>query len=352
MEKQHAITNFMNQFTELNINVRDFRALMSGIEAVAFYQFLQNISINTEEIEKAYSNNDKLSRMKQLRELSSGLNNLLKEAGMSDKIRRVDLTSLVIRNSLEQLENLFSNLICYSLVSVKKEDVIVRIKRMNQSDQKVINGIINFEEDNKQTYRETIEKKKKEIEELKNENIKLQDEINNIKKNITEGELISKVAELNAEMFTLEVQNKTKKEKLRHFLEVEQQITSFENEIEKSKNELLQLEDNYKNQDKYSFLNEQLELLKANQKMKYVNEIVENMSEIKKKLKVLNKQRLLMQSKIDYQHDVQVLKTRRDFLKQMVESNTLRVKRARLNLCLVEKKMKNSYYQIDMNSLI
>lgn len=357
MEKRSAIVNFLCLFPEVSRGAADFESLSSGAEAFALYQYLQNAPINSEEIAAAFGRNDKLSRLKHLRAVSSGLSKFFNEGNRKNQMKQFDITGFVVRNDLNQLENLFSNLICYSLASPRKEEVVAKIKTMEQNVQKIILEMANSDEEKNvkgemRISQEVTDNKKKEIEQLKTENLKLKEEIEIIRKSINGGEIVSKIAELNAEMFTLNVQNETKKEKLKYLLGVEEHVQKIEKDIEKSKEELLKLETSLKDQDNYEFLIEQLELLKASPKMKYVNEINDNLNDIKKKIKILNKQRISMQSQIDYQNDINILKQQKDTLKQMEESNVLRLKRAKYNLELVDKKMKNKSYQNDMKSLV
>ncbi|KAH0792354.1 hypothetical protein GPJ56_003880 [Histomonas meleagridis] len=368
MNKQGAILRFFQAFDKLNIEVPNFESLLNGIGIVALFQYLHDDHIDISVIQEAVKKNDWFSRLKQIRAVSTNLTKILGDS------KTIDTTAIVRRGDISQLESLLSMLINYSVISPKKEEVQQIFQKLSPEDQAILKEIIepsksettrqevpnlspvktSQNQSNTNNLKDQIQKKKKELETLKAKNKLLKEEQSELYKNQneeTDESMISKIAELKAEIFALEVKNKTKTQMLQSN-NTESQINQLQIELNTIQNEVESLGKELKTHSNESLLMAKLNTLKTNPNYKIGNEINESMKDLKRNIRKLHRQNDLLQTMIDEKQRIVVLEQRKQFLNQMLASNTMRLNRAKLHLYMVQKKMRTDVFLADMNSFV
>ena len=102
----------------------------------------------------------------------------------------------------------------------------------------------------------------------------------------------------------------------------------------------------------YSILENKLQELRVHPQRKTVQELVNEIKELKNNINNLNQKKELFQAKLDGQQGIFILKERLEFLNKIKESNVQRLERAKLYLALKQKEMRINAFQNSMRTFI
>ena len=372
-DKQSAIVNLFNLFPEPIPKPKSFDDLFDCSTVIGIYQYFSGKEINIPEMKDWYS------RMKATKTAFEEMNKVLDGIG---KTRTCDFPALTRRKSVDDMEKYVSSLIDYGLQSDKKEELKSNISKLTQEEQNVIKGMLEAENkvekketksnssvsDDLKKIKEAIEKIKKENDELKKGNESLKKDIDEIKNETPDNEenneedevdsnkIIPKIGHLKAEIFSINEENKVKAEKKQHLLDVKQHILTLQKQIEEAKEKSKKLETEISEKENksvdYSILENKLQELRVHPQRKTVQELVNEIKELKNNINNLNQKKELFQAKLDGQQGIFILKERLEFLNKIKESNVQRLERAKLYLALKQKEMRINAFQNSMRTFI
>lgn len=392
-ETQEAIVEYFKKFPDIGVEIPNFESLINCVALIALFQYFHGDELNIENISETAEKNDWFRTLKEVRSLVSSLEPLLQKSPYSNK--KVDITALCRRGDLNALEELSIHLIYYSVISTKKKEAVEAIKQLSKEHQNVIKKIIKPDPSPAATpvkqeqqvstpksvtsssastsealteLNSKIEALKASNSKLKSENDELRKEINELKEqtpdtnsNEEQEEVdVQKqaqiIASIKAQCFVLGQSKKQKTNRKNQLMDFKSHIPTLQENIEKAKNEIKELESKIdQNENKgpdYTVLVDRLQELRIDPKTKEANDILNEIKQLKRKLKDINKKRDLLQAKLDGQQGIAVLEDRKRFLQQLEIANQDRKKRAQLNLTLSQKKMRSEAFLLEMRSFI
>lgn len=391
-ETQEALVDYFQKFTEIGVEIPNFESMKNCVALAALFQYFHGDEINIAEYEK----NDWYSTYKELKKLVSTLTQLLSKSPYADQ--KVDVTALARRGDLGALEVLLKHIAFYSFISTKKKEAIEATKKLSKEHQNVIKKIIRPDPPSTTTPVTTPVKQERpestpeqatptdssstdrlaelrsKIEELTNSNNKLKSENENLRSEINTlkeqspnansndnqnddmQKEIQKVAAIKAQIYVLQQSKKQKANRKQQLIDIKSRIPTLQENVEKVRNEIKELQSTIdENENKgpdYSVLVDRLQELRIDPKTKEASDLTDQIKQLKRKLKEINKKRDLLQAKLDGQQGIAVLEDRKRFLQQLEITNQQRKQRAQLNLTLSQKKMRYEAFLQEMRSFI
>lgn len=391
-----VLVEYFQKFPDIGVEIPDFESMANCIAPIALFQYFHGDPLNLDAIKSSTEPNKWFDRLKEIRSMNSVLEPLLKKSPYGDE--KIDLTALVRRGDQAQLEKLLVHIAFYSFISPKKAEAIDAVKKLEKNSQSIIKKIlkpdppapssatttptkVESQATPKQTpstpdpsLNEHISELKAKIDaltnsnnQLKSENESLRNEINTLKEHPPNSKpenddsediakTMQKIAAIKAEMFVLEQSKKQKTQRKQFLLDIKSHIPTLQENIEKAKNEVKELQskidqDENKGPD-YTVLYNRLQELRIDPKTKDVSDLTDEVKQLKKQLKEMNKKKDLLQAKLDGQQGIAVLEDRKRFLQQLEITNQQRKQRAQLYLTLSQKKMRSDAFIQEMRSFI
>ncbi|KAH0794516.1 hypothetical protein GPJ56_001541 [Histomonas meleagridis] len=384
---QEAFVAFINTFEGHGIKCEDFNSLFGGVAIVGLFQYLQGIPINTEVIQTAVAKNDWFPRLKEIRAVYTKLNEIFKGT------QTIEVTAIVRRNDATQLESLLRLLVLYAFQSPKKDEVEQNIKTLPSDIQETLKSLQSSTPSSLSSSTTTtptktptkpkstdlsssqivhsdvadteirelksqIETLQKSNSQLKQENEKLKSQIKELEDSfeIIDDKIIAKTAQMNAELFTLEVANKSKEEKKQQLLNTQKQLETLQKEIDEAKSKAKSLETEVSSQDStgtnYSVLTERLQELRIDPQQQLVTELQNKIKALGKRIRADKAQKQLLEAKLAGKQGIIVLEERREMLKQMKEINEKRRQRAKMALRGELRTMRIEAFQKEMQTIV
>lgn len=393
-QKREALLAWTNLFSEeLGFTVESFESLKDSVAYIGVFQYLSGEEVNLEAIRQLSTANDWFGTLKEVRAKSNKVTETLKNK--PEYLLNPDITALVRRGDLEQVEKLLTMLLFYSIRSSKKHEAVERLKQLPKMQQIEIKKMLKppapapvpeaetpppkveankTDEEKipieqpptpvKQANTNPCIELKKQIEKLKSENAKLaeenkylEQEINN-QSNTTANvpHAVSMLAAIKAEIFTLDVANQTKMQKKQQLCDIEQHVITLQAKIEEAKAKIAEKEqalNNFetKKKDK-QILYDILQGLRLDPQQQVVSDLSQEGHKLKKIIRGLKVQKQNLQAALDGQQDSAVLEERYNFVKEIEKANQKRLLRAKLNTSMLEKRMRTDAFIHEMRSFI
>lgn len=391
--KREVLLAWTNLFSgELGFNVESFESLKDSVAYIGIFQYLSGEDVNLEAIRQLSAGNDWFGTLKEVRAKSNKVTETLKNK--PEYLLNPDITALVRRGDLEQVEKLFSMLLFYSIRSSKKHEAVERLKQLPKKQQIEIKKMLKpptpapapetetpppkveatkIDEEItteqpptpvKQTSTDPCIELKKQIEKLKAENAKLAEENTNLEQEINNQSnatanaphAVSMLAAIKAEIFTHDVANQTKMQKKQQLCDIEQHVITLQAKIEEAKAKIAEKEqalNNFetKKKDK-QILYDILQSLRLDPQQQVVSDLSQEGHKLKKIIRGLKTQKQNLQAALDGQQDSAVLEERYNFVKEIEKANQKRLLRAKLNTSMLEKRMRTDAFIHEMRSFI
>jgi hypothetical protein len=166
----------------------------------------------------------------------------------------------------------------------------------------------------------------------------------------------AKIADAKAQIFAAEVAHNTKTQRLQAFEEIEAQVAVIRGNIEEARARSAGLEQQLAareaNGPDYSPLTDRLQQLKIDPGQAEMERLIAERKELKQGIKVAEADQRKLRARLDGQQGMAILSERKAFLEQLQEANVRRKQRMELHLSMLQKKMRQEAFQLEMRSFV
>jgi hypothetical protein len=363
MSRQDALLAWFQLFPELELSIPSFTSLKNGVAVSSVYSYLSGQKSPPES--SASSSPAWFIAFKRIRDVSTKLMEFLQNP------LRCDATAIARREDSAEIEKLVAMLISYALKSPKANDVKVRMQSLAPETSAEIESLLSSgEEPAKATISTSRSESPEEsdspratsdtsllntlrldISALKKTNNALKAELAEQKDDaVTDQQL----AEANASIFPLEVVNQTKLSKIQQLADIETHVETLRRQRDELLSVVARLEHSTTSgtEADYSVLIERLQELKVDPATQEVERLCAEKKDFKRRIRKLKLQTQALQAKAEGHQDPAVLTARRDFLARLVEVNRMKKARAQVNMRILQKKMRQETFQLEMRSFL
>jgi hypothetical protein len=352
----------LRQFPESKADIPSWDSLKDGVALTSIWSFFSGQDAPADASQSASSSMAWFPAFKRLRTLVG----LLK--GTRDDLT-VDAGAIARRGDEAQLESLILILIQYSLQSPKQSEADARLKSLPEADQNALKSFLQTStkspeakpasEPESPEARAKLLSTKQEIDRLRAANADLQAEITALKQKATEpvpDASYARLAEAKVQCFTLDVSNNTKSSRLQALIDIEAHIGTLRTKIDELTPKCRDLEQQLQARDAtkldLSFLTDKLREIKADPALAEVERLLEERRGLKRDLTGVQNILKKMQARLDGQQGMAILAERKVFLQQLHEANIKRKQRMELHLMLMQKKMRQEAFQLEMRAFV
>jgi chromosome segregation ATPase len=142
--------------------------------------------------------------------------------------------------------------------------------------------------------------------------------------------------------------------KIQQLSDIESHLETLRRQRDELQSSVAQLEETEASGGKadYSILVERLQELKVDPATQEVERLCAEKKDFKRRIRRLTLQIQGLQARVKGHEDVPVLTERRDFLAHLVEVSRMRRARAQVNMRILQKKMRQETFQLEMRSFL
>lgn len=340
----------------------NFNEMIDCVFIISFFQYLNNENVDTSSILKE----DEKQWLRKFKEIKRILD-IISQTFDGKLPFTVDINSLVRKQNIPSLENLFCLILLFAAKSSKKKEFITKIRNLNKNYQneikEILKLIVNENNENKITNSNSKNdlnndnsmnnnEFEKKIEILKLNNIELNNKIKNLEF-LTEENIMNQKANLTSEIFSLETQLSQKKNKFDLLNQIKEKIS----QLEKEKLNLLEENNKIENlislkPDPINFLLDYLQKLRIDQKFEEINKNREDIKKLNDLLKAQNQKKIDLENKLNGKQNITYLEDKIDFINKIELENINRQKRIKYSFDLLQKKFRSEIFQKEMRSFI
>jgi hypothetical protein len=258
-----------------------------------------------------------------------------------------DVNAISRRGDDSQLELLLSMLIAFSLKSPRAAEAATKITSLPQNIRDLLprpptqSVAPDIATDSLTRIQADISSLKEEIAKLR-ASMSLHNE--------------QEIANANAELFAEEIRNQTKAQRLQALIDLENHNATLRKQHQDLTSQCTELEEALAAEERrgidYSLLTARLEDLSRDPQLQAAERLLNEKKEWKRVLRRLIAQRQGLQARFDAKQALTAMNERKAFLAQLQEVNQKRKQRAEMNLLLVQRKMRQEFFQAEMRSFI